>query len=82
VMTLREVIIVYLPWLMSACTIIAYWSIGNRTWWCWYLALFTQILWFIWIPLSETWGLLPTAFFLSVIHIRNIIKWRREAVSQ
>jgi hypothetical protein len=75
---MREIILAYLPWLISAGTISATWLIGSKWRWCWHLALVTQGLWFVWIITSGTWGLLPTAICLSTIHIRNIIKWQRE----
>ena len=75
---MRNLIVTYTPWLLSVLTVTTYWAIGNRAWWCWHLGLFTQGVWFIWIPLSGVWGLLPTAIFLTLVQTRNAIKWQRE----
>jgi hypothetical protein len=76
----RQALVAYMPWGMSLMTIYGYWVIGNKNWRSWYVPLATQVLWFIWIGLSGNWGFLPAAFFLTAIAIRNLLKWRREAV--
>ena len=75
----RQALVTYMPLVMSVMTIYGYWVIGNKNWKSWYVPLVTQSLWFIWIGLSENWGFLPAAFFLTAIAIRNLFKWRREA---
>jgi hypothetical protein len=77
----RQALVFYMPWLMSATTVYGYWVIGNKNWKSWYVPLATQSLWFVWIALSANWGFLPAAFFLTAIAIRNLFKWRREAVA-
>jgi hypothetical protein len=76
----RQDLVAYMPWGMSLLTIYGYWVIGNKNWRSWYVPLVTQVLWFFWIALSGNWGFLPAAFFLTAIAIRNLLKWRREAV--
>ena len=75
----RQALVTYMPLVMSVMTIYGYWVIGSKNWKSWYVPLVTQALWFIWIGLSENWGFLPAAFFLTAIAIRNLFKWRREA---
>jgi hypothetical protein len=76
----RQALVAYMPLVMSLMTIYGYWVIGSKNWKSWYVPLATQVLWFIWIGLSENWGFLPAAFFLTAIAIRNLFKWRREAM--
>ena len=76
----RQALVVYMPWGMSLMTIYGYWVIGNKSWRSWYVPLATKAFWFIWIAMSGNWGFLPAAFFLTAIAIRNLLKWRREAV--
>jgi hypothetical protein len=76
----RQALVVYMPWGMSLMTVYGYWVIGNKSWRSWYVPLVTQAFWFIWIALSRNWGFLPAALFLTAIAIRNLLKWRREAV--
>ena len=76
----RQALVTYMPVAMSLLTILGYWVIGSKNWKSWYVPLVTQVLWFIWIGLSENWGFLPAAVFLTAIAIRNLFKWRREAL--
>jgi hypothetical protein len=76
----RQALVFYMPWVMSLATVYGYWVIGNKNWKSWYVPLVTQSLWFVWIALSGNYGFLPAAVFLSAIAIRNLFKWRREAV--
>ncbi|MBR0848452.1 hypothetical protein JQ543_11935 [Bradyrhizobium diazoefficiens] len=74
----RHDFVTYMPWGMSLMTMYGYWVIGNKSWWSWYVPLFTQALWFIWIAISGNFGFLPAAVFLTAIATRNLFKWRRE----
>jgi hypothetical protein len=76
----RQALVAYMPWGMSVMTMYGYWVIGNKTWWCWYVPLVTQALWFVWILTSGNLGFLPAAVFLTGIATRNLFKWRRETV--
>jgi hypothetical protein len=74
---MREGLILYLPWLLSCGTISTYAVIGKKLWWGWLIGLATQAVWFIWIPLSGSWGLMPTTLFLTVIQGWNLVAWKR-----
>lgn len=72
---LKEIIVVYLPWLMSVITIYMTYIAGNRNAFAWVLGLGNQAFWLIWIVVSKNWGLLPMCLTLSVLYIRNYYKW-------
>lgn len=76
---MREAISQYLPWLMSAITIVAIELQGRKWPRAWMLSLAGQVFWFLWIACSKQWGFLPMTSILSVQYIRNHIKWKREA---
>ena len=72
-MTFQEV----LPWAISSVTIYTMIKAGDKdrkAWWVSVLA--KQPLWFIWVILTKTWGLLPLHIILLIIHIRNLYKWK------
>lgn len=75
---MRDAIVVYLPWLLSAITITLTLLAGNKHPATWLLGLVSQALWLLWICVSATWGLLPMNIALAVVYGRNHLKWRRE----
>ena len=71
----KEIIIIYLPYLLSAITIYSLLLAGNRKKGAWMVGLINQLLWLIWIVLSNAWGLLPMNVALWIVYGRNYIKW-------
>lgn len=68
-------IVTYLPYGLSALTIYSMLLAGNKRRGAWLLGLLNQLLWLIWIVLSESWGLLPMNLALWVVYARNYLKW-------
>lgn len=66
----------HLPWLLSAITIWMTLLAGNKHRSAWVVGLVNQALWLVWIIASETWGLLPLTAALSIVYVRNYVKWR------
>lgn len=76
-MTIRDAIRDYLPYLLSAITIAQMWMAGNKHPSAWAVAICNQLLWAIWIGITETWGLVPMNIALWVVCWRNHVKWQR-----
>ncbi len=74
---MKESIIQYLPWLLSAITIWMFLLAGNKTKWAWLVGLGNQGLWLTWILFSATWGLLPMNIALWIVYTRNHWKWNK-----
>lgn len=74
---MKELIISYLPWLLSLITIWMTLLAGNKTKWAWLVGLVNQFLWLIWIIASAAWGLLPMNIALWVLYARNHLKWNK-----
>lgn len=74
---MRETVVAYLPWFLSAVTIYMTVLAGNKSRHAWAVGLFNQAAWLVWIIMSETWGLLPMNFALWAVYGRNHIKWNR-----
>lgn len=72
-------IVNYLPWALSALTCVTLYLAGNKDKWSWAIGLIGQAVWFVWIAVSGTWGLLPGAVVLTIVYARNFCKWHLEA---
>lgn len=72
---MKEIIILYLPWILSANTIYSMLLAGNKKRNAWAFALGGQLLWLVWILASKSWGLLPMNIALWVVYGRNYLKW-------
>jgi len=68
----------YLPYVLSAITIYMNVLAGNKTKFAWAIGLVNQFLWFIWIVVSKSWGLLPMNLALWVVYSRNHIAWNKK----
>ncbi len=73
---MKETIIKYLPYLLSAITIYSMLLAGNKKRGAWVVGLINQVLWLVWIILSSAWGLLPMNIALWIVYGRNYIKWK------
>lgn len=65
--------------LASALTIAGQFQYGNKRLWGPVLGMAAQVPWWLIMVLYDLWGLLPVNAAMLAIHIRNFIKWRREA---
>lgn len=73
---MKELIIVYLPYILSIITAYTMLLAGNKRAGAWLVGLLNQVLWLTWIIVSETWGLLPMTAVMVIVYIRNYIKWK------
>lgn len=73
---MKETIITYLPYLLSAITIHSMLLAGNKRKGAWLVGLANQFLWLIWIFLTATWGLIPMNIALWIVYGRNYLKWK------
>lgn len=67
-----------LPLVISAFTMLAMWMIGNKSWKGWVVGLVNQGLWIAFAIIFEAYGLIPLSVVLTVIYIRNLMKWRQD----
>lgn len=73
---MKEAIRDYLPWLLSVITIWMTLLAGNKHRSAWQVGLGNQVLWSIWIVVTETWGLIPLNVVLWGVYYRNHILWK------
>jgi hypothetical protein len=72
---MKEIVIKYLPYVLSAITIYSMLLAGNKRKGAWFWGLLNQFLWLIWIGLTHAWGLLPMNIALWIVYGRNYLKW-------
>jgi hypothetical protein len=68
----------WLPWLLSAITIVTSFMQGNKHPKAWLLSLGGQGIWAIYIVAAEAWGFVPLTAMLIAVYWRNHLKWKRE----
>lgn len=73
---MKQIIIQYLPYILSAITIYSMLLAGNKKRGAWLWGLLNQVLWLVWIILSSAWGLLPMNIALWIVYGRNYLKWK------
>lgn len=78
-MRVSEAITQYLPWLLSATTIVAIELQGRKWAQAWALSLAGQLAWFAWIWASKQWGFAPMAITLTFQYARNHLRWMASA---
>lgn len=66
-----------LPWVLSVLTIYTAFMAGNHRASGWFVGAVNEALWFIYILVTEQWGLLPMNLALFGLYNRNYFKWRR-----
>lgn len=76
---MRSSVVTYLPWMISALTILMVHMTGNKHPKTWLLGLFNQGLWSAWILCSYSWGLVPLNVVLWYMYFKNHKKWKAEA---
>jgi hypothetical protein len=65
----------------SSLTIAGSWFYGNKSRLGPWLGIAAQVPWNIIMIQGGLWGLAPVNAMMAVIHIRNLIKWRRESAA-
>lgn len=68
-----------LQFVAGALILLTYWTMGNKSVWGPRTALVSQAVWILYCVLAKAWGLLPSAAVLTVVVVRNLVKWEREA---
>jgi hypothetical protein len=63
----------------SALTILGMYLYGNKSALGPLIGIAAQVPWWLIMFTGSLWGLLPVNSMMLVIHIRNLIKWRRDA---
>jgi hypothetical protein len=75
---MKAFIVTYLPWLLSLITVVMTHVVGRKDHRGWLLGLVNQLLWLIWIVISENWGFILLNLMLWHAYFKNYRAWKRE----
>lgn len=73
---LIDIILNYLPWILSVVTLATSIMAGNYHKDTWTLSILNQFLWLTWIIVSKSYGLIPLNIGLWIIYYQNHKKWK------
>lgn len=65
-------------WILTAVGMTGFILAGRKVWWCWYVNLFCQVLWYIYSITTQQWGFFVGALFYTAIFARNAYVWTKE----
>lgn len=77
---MKQIVVVELPWLLSAISIWMTVLTGNLRKSAWVVGLLNQLLWFLWIYVTGTWGFLPLNIMLFIVYVRNYRLWKENGL--
>jgi hypothetical protein len=78
---MRQEIVEYLPWGLSAMSLAMSGLNGNKWRYVWLFGLVIQCAWLLWVFASGLWGFMPLTASLFVVYVRNHFRWKRDAES-
>ena len=65
-----------LSWVISGTSALMLWVMGNKSVWGPRIGLMNQVLWLAYVIGTRQWGLLPGVIIYTVVHLRNLRKWK------
>lgn len=68
----------YWNYIVTFVGLVGFWLAGKKIWWCWYVNIFNQILWFTFGLVTEQWGFVVGSLFYTAVFGRNAYRWTRE----
>lgn len=74
---MTQIIVDYLPWVLSCVTVWMTLMAGSLHRKAWLVGLVNQGLWLVWICAAGAWGFLPLNIALWIVYGRNHWKWSK-----
>jgi hypothetical protein len=68
-------------YIITAVGLAGFYLAGKKVWWCWYVNIFNQILWFTYGVITEQWGFVLGTFFYTFVFVKNAISWTKEHIA-
>lgn len=69
-----------LSWIVTAVGITGFFLAGKKVWWCWYVNLACQAIWYAYAIISEQPAFLVAATFYTAVFGWNAYNWTREHI--
>lgn len=68
----------YWSWILTAVGLTGFILAGRKVWWCWYINIACQGLWFAYAIVTEQYGFIVASLVYTVVFTQNAIRWTRE----
>lgn len=68
----------YWSWILTAFGLTGFVLAGRKIWWCWYINIACQILWFTYAIVTKQLGFVVAAVVYAVVFSQNAIRWTKE----
>lgn len=65
-------------YLITAVGLFGFYLAGKKVWWCWYVNIINQVLWFTYGWVTDQWGFVLGTFFYTFVFVKNAISWTKE----
>lgn len=65
-------------WILTIVGVTGFVLAGKKIWWCWYINIACQVLWFAYAIISEQYGFIVASVIYTVVFWRNAVVWTRE----
>lgn len=68
----------YWSWILTAVGLTGFFLAGKRVWWCWYINIACQVLWFSYALVTKQYGFIVASLAYTVVFTQNAIQWTKE----
>ena len=68
----------YWSYLLTIVGLVGFILAGKKIWWCWYVNVACQALWFTYAIVTKQYGFIVASVVYTVVFTQNAIKWTRE----
>lgn len=65
-------------WVLTVIGLAGFFLAGRKVWWCWYVNIANQVVWFAYAVITEQWGFLIGVFAYLFVFTKNAISWTKE----
>lgn len=65
-------------WVLTIVGLTGFILAGRKVWWCWYVNIACQALWFTYAIVTEQYGFIVASLAYTVVFTQNAIKWTKE----
>lgn len=65
-------------WVLTAVGLTGFVLAGRKVWWCWYINIACQALWFTYAIVTEQYGFIVASLAYTFVFTQNAVKWTRE----
>lgn len=69
-------------WILTIVGVSGFYLAKNKVWWCWYINIACQGLWFAYALVTKQYGFIAAAAIYTVVFTMNAIAWTKEHRAQ